>query len=215
MREPPRLVLATRNAGKLCELEPLVRAAGFVPVTLMEVGLEAHAEEDALETYATFAENALAKADYFFARYSGSPVLAEDSGLCVTALGGAPGVHSKRWGQASGLSGSALDEHNIARVLSAVEGAPDRTARFVCVAALVWAGGRATGDGETSGRLLEARCGESGFGYDPVFWSGELGQCFGAVSRQEKALVSHRSRAVRAVLARYVEASGADLMDAS
>ena len=215
MQEAPRLVLATRNPGKLRELEPLIRAAGFTALTLTEVGVAESAHEEALEAYATFAENALAKADYFFARCGGHPVLAEDSGLCVTALGGAPGVHSKRWGSESGLSGAALDRHNVDRLLSAVAGADDRTARYVCVAAVVWAGGQATGEGETSGRLLEERCGDSGFGYDPVFWSGELERCFGAVSREEKAPVSHRSRAVRAVLAGYQNSREADLFAAS
>lgn len=215
MSEAPRLVLATRNPGKLRELEPLIRAAGFTAVTLTEIGVAESAAEDALEAFATFTENALAKARYFFARCGGYPVLAEDSGLCVTALGGAPGVRSKRWGSESGLSGVALDRHNVDRLVSAVAGADDRTARYVCVAAMVWSGGLVIGEGETAGRLLAERCGESGFGYDPVFWSSELECCFGAVSREEKAQVSHRSRAVRAVLAGYPKASRADLFAAS
>ena len=215
MPEAPRIVLATRNPGKLRELEPLIRAAGFVPVTLSELGLGESVEEDRLEAFATFAENAVAKAEYFFERCGGHPVLAEDSGLCVTALGGAPGVHSKRWGEGTGLSGSALDRHNVDRVLAAVLDAPDRSARYECVAAMVWIGGRVTGQGETSGRLLEARCGTSGFGYDPVFWSHELARCFGAVLPEEKAQVSHRTRAVRAVLAQYGAAADPDLISAS
>lgn len=215
MPEARRLLLATRSSGKLRELEPLVRGAGLAPVTLADLGLSEQAEEDALEAYTSFADNAMAKAAYFFERAGGLPVLAEDSGLCVTALGGAPGVHSKRWGGESGLSGAALDRHNVERILEAVRGAEDRSARFVCSAVVVWSGGAVAGDGETVGRLLEARCGEGGFGYDPVFWSSELSACFGLVSAGEKARVSHRSRAVHVALAQYVKASRTDFSDAS
>jgi XTP/dITP diphosphohydrolase len=200
------VVLGTRSGGKVRELGALLDAAGIVWCPLASLGLaEDELVEAALETGDTFEANALAKGRHFHALTGGRPVLAEDSGLCVDALGGAPGVYSKRWGARPGLSGAALDAANNQRLLSALTGATTRAASFECAAVLVWSGGTITGRGRTTGRVLEAPGGRGGFGYDPLFWSDELAACFGAVSRERKASVSHRGRAVRAVLAAWAQ----------
>lgn len=216
-----RILVATRSAGKLRELAPLLRSAGFTPVDLETAGIPEAPYEDAIEGHDTFEANALAKARHFFA-ISGLPTLADDSGLCVDALGGAPGVRSKRWSGAAGLTGAALDAANNARLLAALgaSGAPGspglsgsygspgspgaggvRTARYVCVAAYVDEDGELLCRGETAGRIEVEPRGGGGFGYDPLFWSDELGKTFGEATREEKEGVSHRGRAVRGVLA--------------
>jgi XTP/dITP diphosphohydrolase len=191
------LLLATRSTGKLAELCPLLTAAGFAVSDLGEAGLPELPEEDALEAFDTFEENARAKARYFHARSGGRAVVAEDSGLEVAALGGAPGVHSKRWSARSGRGGEALDEANNAELLARLGGVRDRRARYVCVA-VYWDGEReVVARGETTGWITEARRGGAhGFGYDPYFVSDELGRAFSEVTREEKARVSHRARAV-------------------
>ncbi len=203
---PHRLLVATRSAGKRRELEPLLAAAGYAMDTLDQAGLAESPDEEVVEAFPTFRENALAKARYFHERSGGRAVLAEDSGLCVTALGGGPGVRSKRWGAEAGLTGAALDAANNARLLEALAGAEDRGAWYHCAAAIVWAGGEMVFEGESHGWILEAPCGTAGFGYDPYFWSTELDACFGDVSREEKGRVSHRARAVGAVLRLFGDA---------
>lgn len=201
----PELILATRNEGKVRELNPLVREYGWRAVSLDEAGVFPHADEDGLEVFSSFGENALAKARYYHARSGGRMVLAEDSGLCVDALDGAPGVHSKRWRAESLTAGASLDAHNVEQLLSAMRDEPHRSARFVCVATLVWDGGSLSREGVVEGAILTERCGAGGFGYDPVFWSRELQDCFGAVTREAKSAVSHRARAVRALLQAFAE----------
>mgnify|MGYP001558785542 CR=1 FL=1 len=200
MNRRGRVLLATRSAGKLRELAPMLAAHGWDAVDLDTAGIDERPdEEDALEVAATFAENALAKARYFHAR-SGLPTLSDDSGLAVEALGGEPGVRSKRWSERPDLSGLALDAANNARLLAALDGAGSRAARYVCAAAWVDGSGEAVALGETAGRILEVAEGAGGFGYDPLFFSDELGASFGVVSCAEKARVSHRARAVQALL---------------
>ncbi len=201
----PELILATRNAGKVRELEPLVRECGWRAVSLDAAGVAAHADEEHVEVFDTFADNALAKATYYHARSGGRVVLAEDSGLCVDALNGAPGVHSKRWRGDSLMEGVSLDAHNVEQLLLAMHDEAQRAARFVCVATLVWDGGTLSHEGTVEGEILRERCGTDGFGYDPVFWSRELQGCFGVVTREAKSAVSHRARAVRALLRAFAE----------
>ena len=196
----PVLLVATRNHGKLVELEPMIAAAGYRPLSLDAAGIAEDPQEDALESFDTFAENALAKAQYFYARSDGIAVLADDSGLVVDALNGAPGVRSKRW-SGSLASGAVLDAENNAKLLAVLLGQSNRQARFVCVAAIVSATGSRFARGENSGRILECASGTGGFGYDPLFWSDELGKTFADASLEEKSQVSHRARAVAAVLA--------------
>jgi XTP/dITP diphosphohydrolase len=194
------LLLATRSAGKIRELRPLFARAGFEILDLAAAGIVETPEEDALETADTFEENALLKARHFH-RVSGMPTVADDSGIEVTALRGAPGVRSKRWSERPDLAGQALDDANNALLLSRLAGEQDRSARYVCAAAFC-------GDaefvlrGEAAGRITREARGSGGFGYDPYFESLELGRTFGEVSTEEKARVSHRARAFGKLLAR-------------
>ena len=211
-----RVVLATRSAGKVRELVPLMASVGVEVVTLADLGLPELPEEDALEAFDTFEANALAKA-WYFARLTGATVLADDSGLAVDALGGRPGVHSKRWSGRNDLHGSALDAANNAFLQESLRAAQrdaqmdaqrleswSRRGRYVCAAACVWYDGRhwreAVARGETSGELLSVGRGTGGFGYDPYFLSDDLGATFAQVGRDEKARVSHRGRAFAALL---------------
>ncbi|MBI2409405.1 MAG: non-canonical purine NTP pyrophosphatase [Gemmatimonadetes bacterium] len=194
------MLLATRSAGKRRELEPMLRSVGWEVVDLDGAGIaEDSAVEDALESALTFEENALAKARHF-AAMSGLPTVADDSGIACDALGGAPGVHSKRWGAQPGLSGLALDAANnallLARLAEAARGGvTTRAARYVCAAAYVEGAREIVVRGESTGRILEQEEGSGGFGYDPLFLSDDLGRSFGVVTPEEKARVSHRGRA--------------------
>jgi XTP/dITP diphosphohydrolase len=196
---PAPLVLATRSAGKIRELTALFEAEGIAVESLDALGLEEESAEEGIECFDTFEANAEAKARWFAARLSGRVVFAEDSGLVVDALGGAPGVHSKRWAQVM-ARGRALEEGNNAALLHALEGVRDRSARYRCVAVCVAASGRWLGEGRVEGRITTEAAGAGGFGYDPYFESEELGKTFGMSSAEEKARVSHRARAVRALL---------------
>jgi len=207
-REPPdegeacgrRIVLATRSAGKLWELRPMFEGAGFRVVDLNEAGLPEIADEAGVERFDTFEDNALAKARHFWARCR-CPVVADDSGLEVHALGGRPGVLSKRWSGRDDLTGRALDSANNARLVSELTGVPDRSARYVCVAAYVDGRREVLRRGEVHGVILETPRGSEGFGYDPYFEATELGRTFGESVREEKAQVSHRGRAFRQLIA--------------
>ena len=194
------LVLATRSDGKLRELLPLFASAGIAVEDLRAAGLAESPEEDVLEAFDTFEENALAKARWFHAR-SGRPTVADDSGLEVCALGGKPGVRSKRWSGAAGLAGAALDRANNATLLAALAGERNRSARYVCVAAYVDGAREIVRRGETSGRIIEVSSGHGGFGYDPYFHSDELARTFGDATREEKERVSHRGRAFHELIA--------------
>lgn len=213
MNGRPVLLLATRSLGKLSELAPLAEARGWQVETLARAGVQEHAEEGGLEVAETFAGNAVAKARYFAAR-TGRLVLAEDSGLEVDALGGAPGVRSKRWAADWGAGGApaatavaegAVDAANVQRLLAELvrvgaDAPASRRARFVGVAVAAMGERLWQAEGAAPGVILPAPCGTLGFGYDPVFWSTELGACFGEVPQEAKNRVSHRARAVAAVL---------------
>ena len=196
-------VLATRNAGKLVELRALFRDHGIAVIDLDEAGVAEAPEEDDLEVHATFEANALAKAQWFAARVDGRVVVADDSGLEVAALGGAPGVISKRWSGRTDLHGAALDAENNAKLIGALAGRADRRARFVCAAALAQ-DGRAplVVRGEVVGRIVDHPSGTHGFGYDPHFFVDELGRTLADATVEEKQRVSHRARAFVALLSR-------------
>lgn len=200
------VLLATRSVGKLREWQPLLAPYAVSVQTLSDVGLEETIDEDGLEVHDTFAANALAKARWFMSRSGGRTVIAEDSGLVVDALGGAPGVRSKRWSARPDLSGAALDAANNAHLqsqLASVGALEDsaRAAHFVCAAACVWVGGELVVLGETHGVIRTSPEGAGGFGYDPYFWSNELHATFASVSRDAKAGVSHRGRAIASLMA--------------
>lgn len=197
------IVLATRSAGKIRELIPMVRDAGLRPLTLDEVQIHVSPDEDAIEVFDTFEENARAKARWFSERADGRLVLADDSGLSVDALGGVPGVRSKRWSAEPGLAGQALDDANNRKLLHELSGYANRGARYVCVVVIAGADGEWTARGECVGSILLEGRGVNGFGYDPLFLSEELGVSFGEASIAAKEHISHRGRAVRAVLAQY------------
>lgn len=198
MRE--QILIATRSAGKVRELRPLLEGAGYSVMSLDDAGLLEEPSEDGLEQFDSFEENALAKARHFWAR-TGVAVMADDSGLEVLALGGRPGVQSKRWSGRADLSGAALDEANNQRLIAQLGSVSDRRARYVCVAAFSDGVREITCRGEVLGEIVLAPRGTGGFGYDPYFFSTELGRTFGEASREEKELVSHRARAFRALVA--------------
>lgn len=195
-----KLLAATRNSGKQEEILRVLRPRGLEIVFPDDIWLRESSAGDALEGAETFEANARRKAEYY-ARLSSLPTLADDSGLEVMALGGAPGVQSKRW---AGVTGSAaeVDAANNAELLRRLAGEPEarRIARYRCV--LVYLKSAAAvpivSHGDCSGRILEAPLGTSGFGYDPLFLSDELGKTFGEASADEKDRVSHRGRALRA-----------------
>jgi XTP/dITP diphosphohydrolase len=199
---------------------PLLAEFGYRAISLDDAGIAERPEENDIECFDTFEENACAKARYFAERSGGRLVLADDSGLCVDSLGGAPGVLSKRWA-GSRASGQALDDDNNAKLLAEL-GSCDGAARgaaYVCVAAIAHEGSRSPRDvhrvdrersvhwarGETRGVIAREPQGSNGFGYDPYFVSDDLGKAFGIATREEKARVSHRARAVRAACQQWAE----------
>ena len=190
------LVLASGNAGKLAELRELLGGGRYVLRAQSEFDVD-----DAEETGLTFVENALLKARHA-SRATGLPALGDDSGLCVDALGGAPGLYSARYAGAHGDSAA-----NIARLLRELDGVADaaRTARFHCVLALL----RSHDDprpliveGSWEGRILRAPRGDRGFGYDPVFLDPENAMSAAELEPAIKNAISHRSRALAALKAR-------------
>jgi XTP/dITP diphosphohydrolase len=188
---PPRLVLATLNPGKARELAELLAGVPYELVPLSAVAGAALPEE----SEDTYEGNALLKARAA-CRLTGARALADDSGLEVDALGGAPGVQTARYGGA-GLT----DADRYRRLLDALAGVPTprRTARFRCVIAIVDpGGGEALVEGRVEGLIAEAPRGGHGFGYDPVFLYPPLGKTFGELTADEKAPLSHRGRAVAA-----------------
>ncbi|MEJ7813079.1 MAG: non-canonical purine NTP pyrophosphatase [Gemmatimonadaceae bacterium] len=193
-----RWLLATRSEGKLRELRPLFARAGLEVLDLRSAGIVESAAEDGLEEFNTFEANALAKARYFFA-LTGWETVADDSGLEVRALRGAPGTRSKRWSGRADLSGRALDDMNNFKLLHALERESDRRARFVCAAAYVGRGGERVSRGETAGEILRQGRGVGGFGYDALFASAELGLTFGEADLLAKERVSHRGVAFQSL----------------
>ena len=196
-----KLLAATRNAGKQREIRRILGGSGLEIVFPDDIWLRETSDGDALELATSFETNARRKAEYF-ARLSSLPTFADDSGLEVFALGGEPGVRSKRW---SGASGSAIevDAANNTELLRRLAGAPEskRLARYRCVIVFL----KSAADvptvcqGDCTGRILDAPHGTGGFGYDPLFFSDELGKSFGEATAEEKDAVSHRGRALRAL----------------
>ncbi len=199
-----RLVLGTRSADKLREVREILAArATYEILGLHDLGIEPAPEEEGIEIHDTFQENARAKALYFAER-TGLPTLADDSGLAVDALGGAPGVRSKRFSSRLDLSGRALDEANNALLIEKLADVPTeaRSAHYVCAAALAFPGGPAvTALGTCAGQIAHQPRGQGGFGYDPLFLLPDLGVTFGEASPEEKQRRSHRARAFRALIA--------------
>jgi XTP/dITP diphosphohydrolase len=187
-----RLVLATANPHKVTELTRIL-AAGHVEVQVSSLA-EFPGAPDVAETGATFAENALLKA-HAIARFTGLPVVADDSGICVDALNGMPGVLSARW---SGTHGDDLA--NLRLLLAQLADVPDerRGAQFVCAAALVLPGSREhVSEGIVTGRLIREPRGQNGFGYDPIFVPGSADITTAEMDPADKDRISHRGKALR------------------
>jgi XTP/dITP diphosphohydrolase len=203
-----QFLLATRSAGKLREFREIFLEHGLHVIDVGTLGIPESEAEDQLEEFDTFEENALAKARYFVRVSGGLPTFADDSGLCVDALGGAPGVMSKRWSGRNDLGGKALDEANNQMLMGRMEEArrtePSRfttSGRYVSVAAFKDSAGELTRRGEVAGIVLSAPRGEGGFGYDPYFDAPDLGGTFAEASIELTSRVSHRARAFRALIA--------------
>jgi len=198
--KPAKLLVATRSAGKQREVRDLLADVGVEVVFPADLGLAETSEESLLELGDSFEHNARAKAEYF-AKRSGLPTVADDSGLEVFALGGEPGVRSRRWSNATGKD-AEVDAANNAYLLRRLHGAPEqkRRARYRCVLVYVPKVGAIPQvfDGTCTGRILEEPQGTGGFGYDPLFFSDDLGKSFGESTAVEKHAVSHRGRAFEA-----------------
>ena len=189
-----KLVMASNNSGKLREFAALLAPLGLEVVPQAALGVS-----EAEEPHCTFVENALAKARHA-AQQTGLPALADDSGICVAALGGAPGVLSARF-----AGEPKSDERNNAHLLERMTGVTDRRAHYVAVLVLV----RSADDpqpiiaeGEWHGELLTAPRGTGGFGYDPLFWLPDMEQSAGELEATLKNTISHRAAACRHLLAR-------------
>ncbi len=184
-------LIATHNQKKKSELERILKPLGIEIKTADEAGV---CLSDVEETGTTFEENALLKAESG-CKESGIPTISDDSGLCVDALSGAPGVYSARY---AGEHGN--DEKNIEKLLDALKNVEEknRTARFVCAACCAFPdGSHITVRGECEGKIAFEKKGNGGFGYDPVFLVGE--KSFGEISSEEKDKMSHRSKALNAL----------------
>jgi XTP/dITP diphosphohydrolase len=191
---PARIVLATRNPGKLAELRRILAAAGVsAAVTDLD---DAPGMPEVAETGRSFTDNALLKARAV-AAFTGLPAVADDSGLCVDALNGMPGVLSARW---SGSHGD--DEANLQLLLAQLADVPagERGAQFVCVAALVLPSGvEHLTEGTVRGQLTRSPRGSNGFGYDPIFVPDGFELTTAQMSAEEKDKISHRGKALRAL----------------
>ncbi len=185
-----KLLIATHNQGKKREYAELLCGLGLELTTLSEMGIRTDVDENG----ATYAENALLKARAY-AAMSGLLTLADDSGLDVDALGGAPGVHTARY------AGEGADDcQRYTLLLHNLEGVPDaeRTARFRCVIALAWPDGRTeVVQGTCEGRITHAPRGANGFGYDPVFYLPEFDRTMAELPAEVKNRISHRARAAQ------------------
>ena len=185
------LLIATRNAGKIRELADLLSSAPVRLVGLRDLGIDSDVEE----TGSTFIENANLKA-VAYAREAGMMTVADDSGLAIDALGGAPGVFSARYAGAD-----ADDAARIRKVLDELSGLPeqDRTARFICAMSVANASGDIlfAADGVCEGRIIKEPRGAGGFGYDPIFVPEGFHRSFGELPAEVKAEISHRAKATR------------------
>lgn len=185
-----KIIAATKNKGKIKEISNILGKLGFEVESQQDAGYDV----DILETGDTFEKNALIKARAI-ALICDNPVLADDSGLCIDALDGRPGVYSARY-----AGEGASDEDKVNKILGEMEGAKDRTAQFVTSVAFIFPNGREiTASGKVVGHITTEPAGENGFGYDPIFYSEELGKTFAEATDEEKNSVSHRGRALQAL----------------
>ncbi len=184
-----RLIIATNNAGKVKEIRAILKSAYDEVLSLKEAGLSLEVEEDGV----TFEQNAVKKAAEA-ARASGCDALADDSGLCVDALGGAPGVYSARY-----AGPHATDALNNEKLLAALDKEENRSAKFICVVALAKGKDIITACGEVCGEINRKPSGAGGFGYDPLFFLPEYGQTVAELPAEIKNRISHRAKALNAL----------------
>ncbi len=205
-----KLTLATRNAAKLREVEPLFRDTPIRLTTLAELDVERRPEEEHLEAFNSFAQNALAKAEYFYDR-TGLPMMAEDSGIRVDALNGEPGPRSKRFAPPEMQAKYGVDRANNLYLLRQIRDVPDeqRTAHFHCAVAVVLDQESRVFGGRVDGVILHEPRGESGFGYDPLFYLPERGITTAELTVEQKNEISHRGQAMRAARDWLLEYLGA------
>jgi XTP/dITP diphosphohydrolase len=198
-----KLLVATRSHGKEREVRQLLEPTAVEVVFPDDLGMFEETAEQRLELGESFEQNARGKAEYF-ARRSGLPTVADDSGLEVFSLGGEPGVRSRRWAGAEGRE-EQVDAANNAYLIRRLAGAPEakRRARYRCVLVYVPRVGAVPQvyEGSCTGRILEEPRGTGGFGYDPLFFSDDLEQSFGEATPEEKQRVSHRGKAFAAFIA--------------
>ena len=197
-----KVILASKNQHKLTELSAILSQLGFEIALESEYGLDIDVEE----TGTTFEENSFLKADAVM-KASGLPVLADDSGLMVDALDGAPGVYSARYGH------KASDKERTAYLLENMKDVPEerRGAKFVCVITCLFPDGRKiVARGECPGVIARAPHGENGFGYDPVFYLPELGMTYAELPSEQKHAISHRARALQDFCRKYQEVQNHD-----
>ena len=196
-----KLVLATRNQGKITEFRRILEE--LAPGQIELIGVDKFPDlVDVEETGTSFEENSLLKARYT-SQATGLPAIADDSGLCVDALNGDPGIFSARW---AGVHGN--DQANLEKVLDQLKDVPDqkRTAHFTCVASLVLPDGRErVAEGRFEGHILHAPVGENGFGYDPIFQPLGLSISSAQMSAQEKDVVSHRGKSLRSIAPHVIQ----------
>ena len=185
-----KILVATNNKGKLREIKEILTGPNIEIVTPGETGLILEVDEDGV----TFTENAVKKAESW-CKASGMNVLADDSGLCVEALNGAPGIRSARF-----AGDNSNDKDNIKLLLERLLGIENRNAKFVCVMALALTDGRVlTAQGECHGEITQTPSGSTGFGYDPVFLFTPKGKTFAEIEQDEKNRISHRRHALEAL----------------
>ncbi|MCI5604647.1 MAG: XTP/dITP diphosphatase [Clostridia bacterium] len=185
-----KIIAATKNKGKIKEISNILGKLGFEVESQQDAGYDV----DVLETGDTFEKNALIKARAI-AMLCDEPVLADDSGLCIDALDGKPGVYSARY-----AGEDATDADKVNKILEELKSKKDRTARFVTSVAFIFPNGKEiTASGEVKGYITAEPLGENGFGYDPIFYSDELKKTFAQASDEEKNSVSHRGRALMAL----------------
>lgn len=185
-----KLIIASNNAKKRQEISKILAGLGIELVPANATAF-VHVEEDA----ADFAGNAQKKAEAF-ARANNIPALADDSGLCVDALNGAPGIYSARF-----AGELATDADNNSKLLQLLDGKGNRSAHFMCALHLAYPDDSPPlySEGQVDGKILKKAVGDSGFGYDPLFFCPELGKAFASSNPEEKASISHRGRALRAL----------------
>ena len=187
MSEKQRIVLASGNAHKIKEIAQMLPE--YQVVGYKELGFD----KEIIEDGNTFYENALIKAKTVSLALN-LPALADDSGICVEALGDKPGIHSARY------AGDGIDQHNNQLLLKNMEGQTNRKAKFVCCMVFYKPSGEIiSATGETFGEIMFEEQGQNGFGYDPLFFSHDLQKCLGVATAEEKNSISHRFRAISAL----------------